>query len=87
MIDAGYNADKGSGVRTRHLYVMSNDPVNPRIELTIKATIVQKIAYEPEKLEYTLRGETMNLTVRSVDDQNFAITAFGSTGNAVSGGF
>ena len=56
VIDAGYNADKGSGVRTRHLYVLSNDPVNPRIELTIKATIVQKIAYEPEKLEYTLRG-------------------------------
>jgi hypothetical protein len=87
VIDAGYNADKGSGVRTRHLYVLSNDPVNPRIELNIKATIVQKVAYEPEKLEYTLRGGTMDLTVRSVDDQNFAITAFGSTGDVVSADF
>jgi hypothetical protein len=89
-IDVGYNADKGSGIRTRHLYVMSNDPVNPRIELTIKATIVQKIVYEPEKLEYTLKGEkagTMDLTVRSVDDQNFAITSFGSTSDAVSADF
>ncbi|MGD0551824.1 MAG: DUF1573 domain-containing protein [Sedimentisphaerales bacterium] len=90
VIDAGYNADKGSGVRTRHLYVMSNDPVNPRIELTIKAAIVQKIVYEPEKLEYTLKGEKagiMDLTVRSIDDQNFAITSFGSTSDAVSADF
>lgn len=89
-IDAGYNADKGSGIRTRHLYVASNDPVNERIELTIKATIAQKIVYEPEKLEYAIKGEkagTMNLTVRSVDDQNFAITSFGSTGDAVSADF
>ena len=90
VIDAMYNADKGSGIRTRHLYVMSNDPVNPRIELTIKATITQKIAYEPERLEYMLKGEkagTMDLTLRSVDDQNFAITSFGSTGDAVSADF
>ena len=87
LIDAVYNADKGSGVRTRHLYVMSNDPVNPRIELTIKATITQKIAYEPEKLEYTLKGGTIDLTLRSVDDQNFAITSFGSTGDTISADF
>jgi hypothetical protein len=90
VIDAGYNADKGSGVRTRHLYVMSNDPVNPRIELTIIASIAQKIVYEPEKLDYTLKGEkagTMDLTVRSVDDQNFAITSLGSTDDAVSADF
>ena len=29
----------------------------------------------------------MDLTLRSVDDQNFAITAFGSTGDAVSADF
>jgi hypothetical protein len=90
VIDAGYNADKGTGIRTRHLYVMSNDPVNPRIELTIKATIAQKIVYEPEKLEYALRGEKAgiaDLTVKSIDDQNFAITGFGSTSDAVSADF
>ncbi len=90
VIDAGYNADKGSGIRTRHLYVMSNDPVNPRIELTIIASIAQKITYEPDKLEYTLKGQkagTMDLTLRSVDDQNFAITSFGSTDDAVSANF
>jgi hypothetical protein len=82
-----YNADRTSGSRTRHLFVLSNDPVNPRVELTIKASIAQKIAYEPDKLDYTLRGANagvLNLTVKSVDDQNFAITGFNATGDAIS---
>lgn len=86
-IDVGYNADRGSGVRTRHLFVLSNDPVNPRIDLTIKASISQKISYEPDKLDYALRGEkagVLNLTVKSVDEQPFAITGFNATGDAVS---
>jgi hypothetical protein len=89
-IDVGYNADKTSGSRIRHLYVLSNDTDNPKVELTIKASIAQKIAYEPEKLDYTLKGENAGvvvLTLHSVDDQNFAITAFNATGNAVSADF
>jgi hypothetical protein len=85
-IDVGYNADKGNGPRTRHLFVLSNDPVNPRIDLTIKAAIAQKISYEPEKLDYTLRGEKagmLELTVKSTDEQSFSITGFNSTGDAV----
>ncbi len=86
-IDVGYNADRSSGPRTRHLFVLSNDPVNPRIDLTIKASIAQKIVYEPEKLDYALRGEkagVIELTVKSVDEQPFAITGFNATNNAVS---
>jgi hypothetical protein len=89
-IDVGYNTDRISGPKIRHLYVLSNDKDNPRVELTIKASVAQKIVYDPEKLDYTLRGDkagTLDLTVRSVDDQNFAITAFNATGNAVSADF
>jgi hypothetical protein len=89
-IDVGYNADRSSGVRTRHLYVLSNDKDNPRVDLTIKASIAQKIVYNPEKLDYMTRGENpgvLELTLRSVDDQNFAITAFNATGDAVSADF
>jgi hypothetical protein len=89
-IDVIYNADKASGAKIRHLYVLSNDTNNPRIELTIKASVAQKIVYEPEKLDYTLRGENagvVTLTLHSVDDQNFAITGFSATGNAVSAAF
>jgi hypothetical protein len=89
-IDVGYNADRSSGVRTRHLYVLSNDKDNPRVDLTIKASIAQKIVYNPEKLDYMTRGENpgvLELTMKSVDDQNFAITAFNATGDAVSADF
>jgi hypothetical protein len=86
-IAIAYSADRGSGPRTRHLFVLSNDPVNPRIDLTIKASIAQKIVYEPEKLDYAIRGEkagVLELTVKSVDEQPFAITGFNATGDAVS---
>jgi hypothetical protein len=89
-IDVGYNADKASGAKIRHLYVLSNDKDNPRIELTIKASVAQKIVYDPDKLDYTLKGENAGvvvLTLHSVDDQNFAITSFNATGNAVSADF
>ncbi len=89
-IDVAYNADKSSGSKIRHLYVLSNDKDNPRIELTIKASVAQKVVYEPEKLDYTLKGENAGvvmLNLHSVDDQSFAITAFNSTGDAVSTDF
>jgi hypothetical protein len=89
-IDVVYSADRTSGPRVRHLYVLSNDPDNPRVELTIKASIAQKLVCDPEKLDYTIRGDkagTLDLTIRSVDDQNFAITAFNATGDAVSTNF
>jgi Protein of unknown function (DUF1573) len=90
VIEASYNADRAPGARTRHLYVLSNDKDNPRIELTIKANIAPKIVYEPEKLDFAIRGEkagVLDLTVRSLDDQNFAITSFNATGDAVTANF
>jgi hypothetical protein len=42
VIEVSYNADRAPGVRTRKLYVLSNDPDNPRVELTIKANIAPK---------------------------------------------
>ena len=89
-VDVIYTADKVSGPKVRHLYALSNDKDNPRVELTIKASVAQKIVYEPEKLDYTLKGENagfVTLTLHSVDDQNFAITGFSATGNAVSAAF
>ncbi|MFH1370132.1 MAG: DUF1573 domain-containing protein [Planctomycetota bacterium] len=89
-LDVQYHADKGSGVRTRHLYVFSNDPDNPRIELTIKASITQKVAFEPDRLEYKLKGDNAGvaeLTIRSVDEQPFSITKFDATNDAVTANF
>jgi hypothetical protein len=85
-----YHADRGSGQRTRHLYVFSNDPDNERIELTIKASIAQKVTCEPEKLNYKIKGKNAGfaeLTIRSLDDKPFSITKFEATSDAVSAKF
>jgi hypothetical protein len=89
FIKVTYSADRGAGVRTRNLYVLSNDPNNPRVELTVKATITQKVVYEPERLDYTLRGDkaSVELTIRSSDEQPFAITKFEATSEAVTANF
>jgi hypothetical protein len=85
-----FSADKGAGSRTRHLYVFSNDPVNQKVELTIKASIAQKVVFEPDRLEYKLKGDKAGqaeLTIRSLDGQTFAITKFEATNGAVTADF
>jgi hypothetical protein len=89
-IKVQYTADSGSGARTRNLYVFSNDPNTPKVELTIIAFLVQKVVCEPERLDYTLKGDKAGLaelTIRSVDEKPFAITRFEATANAVTAEF
>jgi hypothetical protein len=85
-----YNADHSPGVRTRHLYVSSNDPVAPRVELTIKAAIAEKVIPEPDNLSYMLRGKNADeaeLTIKSLDGKPFSITKFEATGDIVTANF
>jgi hypothetical protein len=85
-----YNADGTVGLRQRHLHVLSNDPNNPNVELTIKASITQKVTFEPERLEYKLKGENAGaaeLVLKSVDKQFFKITQINSTNDAVMADF
>jgi hypothetical protein len=85
-----FHADKGTGARARHLYVFSNDPNNEKVELTIKATIAQKVIFEPDRLEYKLKGNNAGqaeLTIRSLDGTSFTITKFDATSEAVTTNF
>jgi len=89
-IKVKYNADRGAGVRTRKLHVYSNDKRTPNTELTIKAAIVEKVVYEPSRLDYAMRGENADvaeLTIRSVDEKAFSILELTSTSNAVTADF
>src|SRR3972149_3573993 len=70
----------------RNIYVISNDTVRPRIELTIKANIVTKFSYEPKKINLLLKGENAScpeITLTSVDNKPFSIRAFKSTGDCI----
>jgi hypothetical protein len=86
VIKVEYTSGRSTSVMMRKLYVSSNDKTNPKVALTIKAKVVQKVAYEPKKLNLVLKEENAgcpNLTLTSVDKQPFSIKAFRSTGQGI----
>lgn len=81
-----YNASKRPASITRRLYVSSNDKANPKVTLSIKAKIVKKIDYEPERLNLVLKDENAGcpeITLSSLDNKPFAIKQFKSTANYI----
>ncbi len=89
-LKATYAAPKVSGLQTRYIYVITNDPNNERVQLTINATIVQKVNFEPQKLQYSLKGANAGqaeLKLIGIDNLPFAVTAISATGDAVSAPF
>jgi len=54
-IRVSYIAGKATALRQKHIYVPSNDKVNPKVKLTIKARVVQMVEAAPQKLGLSLR--------------------------------
>ena len=74
------------GRLTRYMYVNSNDKARPSVTLTVKAKIVPKVSYQPERLNLLLKGgnaDCPKITLTSLDNQPFAITQFKSTANSI----
>ncbi len=85
-----YNAPAVTGRQMRQLVVHSNDKINPGVRLTIRAEIVAKIACDPNKLKLSLDEENAGcgkLTIKSLDNQPFAIKGIRSTGNCITADF
>ncbi len=81
-----YRSGRSAGTMRRHLYVSSNDAANPKVTLTIKAKIVPKVTYEPQRLTLSLKGENAGcppITLTSIDNQPFAVKTVTSTSNCV----
>lgn len=71
---------------SKSLYVYSNDKKNPRVKLAVKAQVVNKVEYEPAKMELMLNKENAGcpeITLRSIDKKPFAISGFKSGGNCI----
>jgi hypothetical protein len=86
ILKVEYQPGRRAGTMIRRVYVSSNDPMNPKVALTIKAKIVPKVAYEPQRLKLLLKGEDAgcpNITLTSLDNQPFSIEAFKSTGDCI----
>ncbi len=86
VLTVNYLSGPNSSLMARQLQVISNDPVNPIVKLTIKARVVPKVAYEPERLKLELKKENAgcsDITLTALDDQAFAIKSFKSTGGSI----
>lgn len=81
-----YTSGKYLGSETKRLHVYSNDKSKPNIALTIKAKVVVKIDWEPKSFKLVLEADKTTcpkITINSLDDQPFSITAFKSTLNCI----
>ena len=90
VITVGYAADTELGNIMKQLYVFSNDPSNPQVELVVKANHTASVDFEPKKLDLLLMHENANcpkIEVTSLDNQPFSITGFTSTGDCITANF
>jgi hypothetical protein len=82
-----YTAGGLVGSALRHLTVHSNDKTDGGTAiLTIKATVVERVAYGPKRLGLRLKGSDANcppITLRSLDQRSFAVTGIVSSGSAI----
>lgn len=74
------------GTLRRQVTVNSNDKASPRVGLTIKAVIEQRVSYQPDRLNLLLKKEDANcpsITLAGLDGKPFAIKQFKSTGDCI----
>lgn len=82
-----YSSGRRAGLVAKQLHVSSNDETNPEVTLTIKARIVIKVDCQPSNINLVLNKKNAGcpkITIRSLDNQLFSITAFQSTGQTIS---
>jgi hypothetical protein len=81
-----WNSGPRESTMTRQLVVHSNDPNTPATNLTIKATVVLQIDWEPKKLNLFLDEENAGcskITIKSIDNKQFSVTGFKSTADCI----
>jgi len=89
-ITASYRASSVEGDVKKHLFIESNDPKNPRLELTLKANIELKVAATPKNLNLLLNEENAGvkpITLKSKDGKEFSIQNFSASNKALTAEF
>ena len=89
-VEVRFHSPGYKGNTTKHLYIVSNDPENPRAELELRAKIVVMVEVSPEKVELKYDADNADivpLTVKSLDNEAFSITGVASPNNAITADF
>jgi hypothetical protein len=85
-----YAAGYYPGPVAQKVHLTTNDPEQKTVTLTLKATIMPRVACEPKRLQLFLNRSNAGcpaLTVSSLDYRPFSITGFASTQNAITAAF
>ena len=85
-IKVEYQATKAGGAVLKHLFVMSDDPNNPRQEMTLKANVVLQVVVEPQTMNLSLDapdGNAPAITISSKDGKPFTIKSVESTNSTI----
>jgi len=85
-----YHAAARSGPVNWRVPVTTNNPIQPTVSLTIKGRVVERVAYEPKKLNLLLKGgddKLPKVTLTSLDGKPFSIKGIKSSVNAISAQF
>ncbi|UCD53461.1 MAG: DUF1573 domain-containing protein [Phycisphaerales bacterium] len=89
-LELDYRASTQPGSMTRNLYIQSNDPKLSTASMTIKATIVPRIRYEPARLKLFTNADNAgakDIVLTSLDGRPFSVKGFRATAGALKADF
>ncbi|MBN1457194.1 MAG: DUF1573 domain-containing protein [Sedimentisphaerales bacterium] len=89
-INVTFKSSTRKGAVTKHLYIESNDPENPKYELAIKANVKLNIDVTPSVIDLSLDKDTAQvpeITIKSLDGKSFAVKSFTCTQNVITAKF
>jgi len=89
-VDIEFHGGSYPGPIVRRLTLQTNDPNQPFANFTIKANIVLRIEYQPQRLSLFLKkdnGGCGDIKIKSLDGRPFSITSFRSTANTLTAEF
>lgn len=82
-----YHSATYPGAVNKHLYIFSNDPESPQIEIIIKAVIQLKVEAIPTKIDLKANLDNAGaagIVLKSIDGKSFAVKSVSSFGSVIS---
>jgi len=86
QVQAVLRAGERPGALKKEIALLTNDPLRPRVPLTLSATVVQTLTWSPRRLALTWRGDEIEcptITLKNADGQPFAIKRAAVTGSGL----
>jgi hypothetical protein len=90
ILTVNYHVAQRAGSAKHAVFVSSNDKASPKVNLSIKADILMKVAYEPKELKFLLKDEEIScpeIILTSIDGKPFAVKSFRSPDNCITASF